>query len=218
MRLLLLADEVEGAEEAEEALAEERAQIRTVLENLPMGVVVYEEGPLRSVLQNGAAQRILGRPAPGAIEEAALAEYFEALRAGGDEPYPAERMPLVQALGGKRTSVDDMEVRRPDGTRVPLEVLGIPMASPSGAPSAVVVFSDITERRRWEAVTVARARLAEFASGRALDEILTRAVDDAEALTVACPHSLVHPNRESKRRGFFELQRAGGRRSRPEAR
>ncbi len=35
---------------------------------------------------------------------------------------------------------------------------------------------------------------------------------------VACPHSLVHPNRESKRRGFFELQRAGGRRSRPEAR
>jgi len=37
-------------------------------------------------------------------------------------------------------------------------------------------------------------------------------------LTLACPHSLVHPNRESKRRGFFELQRAGGRRSRPEAR
>ena len=35
---------------------------------------------------------------------------------------------------------------------------------------------------------------------------------------VACPHSLVHPNRQSKRRGFFELQRAGGRRSRPEAR
>ena len=168
---------------AEDALADERARIQAVLENLPMGVVVYDGVPFRSVLQNAAAEVILGRPAPGAIEEAALAGYFEAMRAGTDEPYPAERMPLVQALRGKRTAVDDMDVRRPDGTRVPLEVFGIPIASPSGAPAAVVVFLDITERRRWEAVTVARARLAEFASGRALDEILTRAVDDAEALT-----------------------------------
>ena len=168
---------------AERDLANERARLRTVLENLPMGVVVYDGRPPRFVLQNEAAGRILGRTSPGAIEESELAGYFEAFVAGTTTPYPPERMPVVRALHGQASSVDDMEVRRPDGTTAPLEVFGFPVMSPSGAPSAVVVFSDIAERRRWEAVTVARARLAEFATGRPLEEILTRAVDEAEALT-----------------------------------
>jgi len=46
----------------------------------------------------------------------------------------------------------------------------------------------------------------------------SRAGTNSSRCCLACPHSLVQRNRESQRRGFFELQRAGGRPSRPEAR
>jgi PAS domain S-box-containing protein len=46
-----------------------------------------------------------------------------------------------------------------------------------------VVLTDITERRRMEAVLHARLRLSEYALGHSLDELLTQALDEAELLT-----------------------------------
>lgn len=137
--------------EAEEALAVQNARLRAVLDSMPAGLTMYEGNPLKPVLVNRRGEELLGRSLPASIAPDDLASYFQAYRAGTDELYPTESMPLIRAMSGESVFANDMEIAKPDGSRIMLGVWGAPVLDCSGAiMGTVAIFRDITEHRRAE--------------------------------------------------------------------
>lgn len=124
--------------------------LASFLEWLPVAVFVLQaEG--NPVYANVAAYKLLGRGADPSIPVSRLADTYRARLAGTGEPYPTERMPIVRALHGESSTVDDMVVDGPAGP-IPVEVWATPVVGPDGEVAyAVAAFQDITERRRAEA-------------------------------------------------------------------
>lgn len=136
------------------ALRESEIRYRQLVELAPYGVAIWDRRAIR--FANSAAARILGRPpvpsplnGSSGLEGARLAPFFEdgdaleaGLSLGGDRPegYCAEnqerRMECV--------------VVRPSGERRYLE-LGAYAVAFRGDDALLLVFNDITERRRAEA-------------------------------------------------------------------
>ncbi len=133
-------------------LETQRGTLQAVLQSIPAGVFVAEAPTGKPLLANERAQEILGRGiAPDATTEA-LAEVYDAYRYGTDELYPAQEMPLVRGMFGESITIDDMEIRRPDGNRIALQVFGAPIYNAAGeVTSSVAIFQDITEHRGAEA-------------------------------------------------------------------
>jgi len=78
------------------------------------------------------------------------AQTYAAFLKGTDNPYPADRVPIVRALAGERCTVDDMEIERLDG-RIQLEVWGAPVYDNQGKIKyAIATFADITLRTLME--------------------------------------------------------------------
>ncbi|MFM7426064.1 MAG: EAL domain-containing protein [Elainella sp.] len=70
--------------------------------------------------------------------------------AGTDQPYPAENLPILLALEGKSSTIDDVELAC-QSRRIPLEISGTPIRDVAGEVAyAVVAFQDITERKQAE--------------------------------------------------------------------
>jgi PAS domain-containing protein len=70
--------------------------------------------------------------------------------AGTDQTYPNERLPIIRALSGERTRIDDMEILHQD-IRIPVEGWGTPAFDEQGNVAyAIVTFQDITERKKAE--------------------------------------------------------------------
>lgn len=121
------------------------------LDKLPVGVFVLD-GAGRPFYANAAAQAILGAGiAPDAAPDQ-LAHVYQAYVSGTDQRYPAEQMPVVRALAGVSSSIDNMEIRQHDRS-IPLDVTATPVYDSAGEVLyAMAVFTDITERRRAEAI------------------------------------------------------------------
>src|SRR5687767_13416773 len=96
-----------------------------LVEALPVGVFILD-GSGTAIYANRTAQSLLGRDIAAGDHAETLGERFAAYRAGTNERYPTEEMPIVRALAGERSSVDDMEVLR-DGKRIALEVTATPI-------------------------------------------------------------------------------------------
>jgi GAF domain-containing protein len=131
------------------AFDSERSTLEAIVHNIPLGVFVAEAPTGRPLLANELAQKMLGRGISPDADVESLAQIYEAYRYGTDELYPANEMPLVQGMFGQTTTVSDMEVRRPDGSRMLLEVSGAPIRDTSGEiVGSVATFQDITARRQ----------------------------------------------------------------------
>jgi PAS domain S-box-containing protein len=152
-------------------------RIAALVEALPVGVFILDRDGT-AIYANGAAQALLGRGIiPGDAADN-LSEHFAAYRAGTNEHYPSHAMPIVRALSGERTTVDDMEVDR-FGHRVALEVTASPIFDEHGNVAfAVAVFQDITPRR------IAQRALAEL-NARLEDEVTRRTIELLRAKTEA---------------------------------
>jgi PAS domain S-box-containing protein len=152
----------------EDSHVESRWRLEQFLDAVPIGIfVTTPDGHPHYV--NREAERLLGRGVvPGAGPED-LAEVYSAYLAGTTDTYPAAAMPLVRALSGETSHVDDMEIRRPDGT-VPVEVWGSPvLAGDNSVEFAITAFADVSERRRAEEeVQLLSAITANMAEGVAL--------------------------------------------------
>jgi signal transduction histidine kinase/ActR/RegA family two-component response regulator len=146
--------------EAELRLRE--AELRGVLDNAPVGVIVAAAPSGRIVLSNRRAEEILGQPIP---EMGEVAEY------GGLSGYhpdgrrfAAAEYPLVRALAGEELAGQEMLWQPGEGPGTWLSIGAAPVRDAAGAvASAVVVFADVTEPRRAAAAVAeseARLRLA----------------------------------------------------------
>ena len=139
-------DDVTAAVRAREALKESEQRLFQVLDHMPVGVFVVNAMG-EAYFANAAAREFLGKGiAPGAAV-GDLAESYNVVIAGTDTFYPEDRLPVVRALAGERSVVDDMEILRPDGRRA-LEAVGSPIRDSEGrVVYGVAVFSDVTDRR-----------------------------------------------------------------------
>ncbi len=123
-------------------------QLNQFLEAVPMGIVVLDAaGDL--YYSNQVAQQMFGS---GAVPNAdPTAEIYPSYLAGSDQPYPDEKLPLIQALRGETITLNDIEVHQPSG-RIPLEAWGTPIYDELGNIAfAIAAFQDISERKKAEA-------------------------------------------------------------------
>jgi PAS domain S-box-containing protein len=167
--LVHLQEEVAKRQKVEEALRESERQLTQFLEAVPVGIfVVNAQG--QSYYANQMAQQILGKGiVPGtAVEQ--LTEIYQAYQEGTEQIYPSTEQPILRALKGESTTIDDMEIRQKDQI-IPLEVSVSPIFDEKGQISyAIAAFTDITGRKRSEAERVkfteelqqAKDRLAEY--------------------------------------------------------
>jgi PAS domain S-box-containing protein len=132
--------EVRAAERAEE--------LETVLQQLPVGVIIVDAETLVVRRANRRAREILGDAiAPGAV---VTFERFRRLHVDGKEIDP-EEWPVVRALEGETVSREVVVYVLPDGSRPTLEISALPIrAEDNEITGAVVTFDDVTARQQRE--------------------------------------------------------------------
>ncbi|MFB8789949.1 MAG: PAS domain S-box protein [Potamolinea sp.] len=121
------------------------------LEVLPVGVSVHDvTGKL--TYANPISKQLMGIDTlPNATTEQLATTYFAYL-SGTEQLYPVEQMPVVKALLGESSTVEDMELHRPDKI-IPLEVRATPIYDETGEiVSAIAAFIDITERKQAQQI------------------------------------------------------------------
>jgi anti-anti-sigma factor len=169
----------------EATLRDSEQRLLRFLDALPVGVFVVEPDG-RPFYANRSAIEMLGKGIMPDATTGQLAEVYRAFVAGTDQLYPTERMPLVRALSGETSSVDDMEIERPDG-RILVEIHGAPIRNAEGRIMyGMVSFTDITLRRRAEEAIRERALQQEVieAQQAALRELSTPLMPIAEGVVV----------------------------------
>ena len=135
------------------ALKTSERRFATLLENVPVGVGVFDpEG--KFIWSNPISRQLHGQDALE-VEVSHLSETYRVYKADTDELYPVDQLPALRALRGETVTVDDLEiVSLTTGRRIPLEVHGAPVYDSGGnLVYAVVAFQDISERREVERLT-----------------------------------------------------------------
>ena len=157
---------------AEEALKQSEQHIRTVLESLPVGVIVAEAPSGRLVQSNREVERIWRQPF---IAAEGVSEYRQCLGyyPDGRELKP-EEWPLARTLRtGEAVEGQEIRIRRGDGTLGTILVSSVPLRDASGALVAgVVAFSDISDRKLAEERLGRLQRVtSSFAEAQTLPEV-----------------------------------------------
>ncbi|HEY9728404.1 MAG TPA: ATP-binding protein, partial [Chroococcales cyanobacterium] len=125
------------------------SRLTQFLEAMPVGVTILDANG-KHCYANLVAQQFFGESiAPSATTEQ-LSEVDQFYRAGTNQPYPKEQIPILRALQGDRSTVDDVEIHQ--GNKViPIEARGTPIFDENGKIAyAIAAFQDITERRQAE--------------------------------------------------------------------
>ena len=156
------------AQAARRAAAETQARdgenrLFQFLDAVPVGVFVASPGG-RPYYANRESERLLGRGVVPDTSGSGLAETYGVFVAGTDRLYPAESMPIVRALLGQPSHLDDQEIHQPDGAVIPIEIWGRPVYGSHGEVSyAIAAFADTSERNARERTIAAQAALLDLA-------------------------------------------------------
>jgi len=119
------------------------------LDAIPVGIAIVDASG-RPYYANQRRIQLSGREIDPSVTADQFAEVYQFYRVGTDQKYPSDQLPIVRALNGERTTVDDMEIRQNNAT-IPVEAWGTPVFDEQGNVAyAIVAFQDITERRQAE--------------------------------------------------------------------
>jgi adenylate cyclase len=160
------------------------------LEAMPVGVAVVDASG-KPYYANKMAQQILGKGVMPSATPEQLPEVYQNYLAGTDQLYPIEKLPVVRALQGEESLIDDMEIHQGDKI-VPIEARGIPIYDESGNIAyALIAFQDITERKKAE---LDRANLIDelFKVNCDLELALDSELEITDAYGRFVPHELLH--------------------------
>jgi PAS domain S-box-containing protein len=152
------------------ALERERQQLRAVLEQLPLGVLIAEAPSGRVVLGNHRLEEILGGPLSLALDVAHDGD-SGCFHPDG-RPYAPEELPLTRAVvHGERVIAQAVDVRRRDGTRVPTRMFALPLHDASGARFGAVATVEDVSGRGLESEQSQRLARAEAARAEAEERL-----------------------------------------------
>jgi adenylate cyclase len=136
--------------QTEEVVQESERRLAQFLEAMPVAVAVLDAQGKPYYL-NRSAEKLLGQGLVFDATPQQLSEIYQLYIAGTNQLYPCYKLPIVQALKGKYTSIDDMEIHQKDQI-IPIEAWGTPIYDKFGKLTyALVGFKDITERKKSEA-------------------------------------------------------------------
>ena len=145
------------AEEALQAAMQqsdfERKRLESILETSPSAIVVIEAPDGRFSLVNKRAQELYGIDFRG-VDLATNVARVKASRPDGTT-YAVNEVPASRALNlGEEVRNEEMIIYRADGTAIPVIVSAGPIRDAQGnIAAAIVIFEDITERKRLEEET-----------------------------------------------------------------
>jgi PAS domain S-box-containing protein len=139
---------IENAKLYAEVRANEN-RLTQFLEAMPVGVAILEANG-KPYYVNLVAQQLLGKGVIPSATIEQLPEVYQLHRAGTNQPYPKKQIPILRALQGDHSAVDDMEVHQ--GNKIiPIESRGTPIFDENGNIAyAIGAFQDITKRRQAE--------------------------------------------------------------------
>ena len=165
-----------------EQLETERALLEAVLQQMPAGAIVAEAPSGKLILGNEQVDRIWRHPF---LTSANIQEYHEYKGFHPDgRSYEPQEWPLARSIStGEVVMEEDIEILRGDGTRGTMRVSSSPVRSRTDAIVAgVVIFSDISDRKRNKALMKAQNTVLEMiASGAPLPQVLdvlTRLIEE----------------------------------------
>lgn len=165
--------------DARHAIEESKQWLR-FLDGLPVAAFALDAKGAPA-FANRPAQALLGK---GIVPNAApseLSTVYPSFVAGTNDPYPADRMPIVRALKGEEgVRQEDIELLV-DGERVPIDVWASSIRSASGEVEyAIAVFFDMRERQEAERQRIELAkREHELESVKRLASARTQLINEA---------------------------------------
>lgn len=187
--------QVEIAErvQAERALAQLSRQNELILNSAGEGIFgVDVEG--RHTFVNPTAARMLGYEVADLIGKSSHATWHHS-RADGSS-YPEGECPLHNGIrSGLPSGGDDELFWRKDGTHFPVRYMSTPLYEEGELVGAVVVFQDITERKRFEQEITQRN--AELAAQNAIVATISQSLDLDTVLHAALDRALAVLGMES---------------------
>jgi PAS domain S-box-containing protein len=161
------------------ALSASERRLTQFLEAVPVGVAVYDhKGQL--YYTNQTAQKLLGITVSQEIDTRDLSKGYPIYKAGTNQLYPQEELPISQVLKGQKVYVDNLEVHQLQQVII-VEAWATPIQDQSDQViSAIAAFQDISERKQSELILAEQSKLAQFSSevglaltqNHTLDEIL----------------------------------------------
>ncbi|MGB7521490.1 MAG: AAA family ATPase [Spirulinaceae cyanobacterium] len=135
-----------------------KSKLTQFLEAIPVGVFVLD-AKAQPYYANSAAQQILGKGITKNDNIETLADIYDTYIAGTNQKYPTEQLPVIRALRGESSTINNIEIHQKDKV-VPLEVWGTPVYNAQGQVIyGIAAFQDITERKTSE------AEVAKFTAG-----------------------------------------------------
>ena len=131
-------------------------QFRQFLEAIPICVSVHAaSGQIQYA--NKKSQELLGINMTSEAQTEQLAQAYQVYRAGTQELYPNERLPIIRSLAGEIVKTDDLELHQPDKI-IPLEVYSSPIFDETGKiVYSIATFQDITERQQSKKLLIEKA-------------------------------------------------------------
>jgi PAS domain S-box-containing protein len=141
----------EALKKAGEQTELDRKRLETILETTPSAVVIIDAPSGKFSYVNKRAMQLYGFDTLGLDLDENVAK-VKAKRADGTN-YPIEEMPVSRSLKlGQEVHNEEMIIERPDGQVLPIIASTAPLRDMQGnITAAIVVFEDITERKKTEA-------------------------------------------------------------------
>lgn len=125
------------------------SQMTQFLEAIPVGIGIVDAAG-RPYYANRQGIQLMGKGIDPSVAPEQIAEVYQFYVMGTEQVYPTERLPIIRALSGECTTIDNIDIRQNNAT-IPVEVWGTPVFDERGKVAyAIAAFQDITERKQTE--------------------------------------------------------------------
>ncbi|MEH2024063.1 AAA family ATPase [Nostoc sp.] len=125
------------------------SQMTQFLEAIPVGIGIIDATG-RPYYVNLRGIELMGKGVDPAATPEQISEVYQFYVTGTDQIYPSERLPIIRALSGECTRVDDIDIHQNNAT-ISVEGCGTPVFDEQGnVVYAIAAFQDITERKQAE--------------------------------------------------------------------